>query len=214
MNDVALRGFGQLGIAAMLVIFIAPNPLLKAALVLLWVWASNTPWRDIGFVKPKNWIASVAVGLVAGASLKIAMKALVMPLLGAPERNSTYQFLVGNPAALPAMLFIVIASAGFGEETFFRGYLFERLGKLMGSNTRAKAFIVIFTSTIFAAAHLPDQGRFGAEQALVTGLVFGTWFAITGRLFTIMCAHAAFDLVAVALIYWNIEPAVARLVFK
>jgi hypothetical protein len=29
-----------------------------------------------------------------------------------------------------------------------------------------------------------------------------------------MCAHAAFDLAAVAIIYWNLEATVAHLVFK
>jgi hypothetical protein len=29
-----------------------------------------------------------------------------------------------------------------------------------------------------------------------------------------MCAHAAFDLTAVAIIYWNIESKVAHLIFR
>ena len=45
-------------------------------------------------------------------------------------------------------------------------------------------------------------------------LVFGTIFAVTGRIWMVMCAHAAFDLTAVAIIYWNLEAAVAHLVFK
>ena len=35
-----------------------------------------------------------------------------------------------------------------------------------------------------------------------------------GRIWMVMCAHAAYDLAAVAMIYWNLEAAVARLVFK
>lgn len=45
------------------------------------------------------------------------------------------------------------------------------------------------------------------------GLVFGTIFARTRSLWMLMCAHAAFDLTALALIYWNLEAGVARLVF-
>jgi hypothetical protein len=30
----------------------------------------------------------------------------------------------------------------------------------------------------------------------------------------LMCAHAAFDLTAVAMIFWNLESAVAHLIFK
>lgn len=210
----ALRGFGPLGLLAMLVIAVAFHPALKAALVLLWAWRSHTPWREIGYVRPRSWIRSLVVGLAFGAAFKLLMKAIVMPLLGAPPINGAYHFLVGNTAALPAMSFAVIVGAGFGEETFFRGYLFERLGKLFGSSIGATTFIVVLTSIVFALAHVPEQGFAGAEQALVTGLVFGTIFAVTGQLFVVMCMHAAFDLTAVALIYWNLEPAVAHLVFK
>jgi hypothetical protein len=44
--------------------------------------------------------------------------------------------------------------------------------------------------------------------------VFGGTFAITGRIWTLMCAHAAFDLVAYAIIYRNLESDVAHLVFQ
>jgi membrane protease YdiL (CAAX protease family) len=73
---------------------------------------------------------------------------------------------------------------------------------------------VLLTSTVFALAHYSNQGLAGVEQAAITGLVFGTIFAVTGRLWMLMCAHAAFDLTALAIIYWNLESAVAHLVFK
>lgn len=103
--------------------------------------------------------------------------------------------------------------AGFGEETVFRGYLFERLGKLLGRGI-AKAAIVLLTSALFSAAHYPDQGLPGVEQAAFTGLVFRTIFAITTRIWLPMVAHAAFDVAAVAIIYWNLESKVAHLLFK
>jgi membrane protease YdiL (CAAX protease family) len=73
---------------------------------------------------------------------------------------------------------------------------------------------VLFTSLGFASLHYFDQGFAGAEQATMTGLVFGTIYACTGRLWTLMCLHAAFDLTAVAIIYWDLESSVAHLVFK
>jgi membrane protease YdiL (CAAX protease family) len=54
----------------------------------------------------------------------------------------------------------------------------------------------------------------GVQQATIVGLVFGTLFAITGEIWMVMIAHAAFDVTAVAMIYWNLETAVAHLVFK
>jgi len=137
-----------------------------------------------------------------------------MPVLGADPINRTYHYLAGNRAALPGILFAAIIGAGFGEETVFRGYLFERLRKLLGSGVWARSFIVLLTATLFGLAHYPDQGLAGAEQGTITGLVFGTIFAVTGQLWMLMCAHAAFDVTAVAIIYWDLESAVAHLVFK
>lgn len=202
-----LRGFGPLGIAAILVIlggnFLFPP--LSALLVLAWASASETPWPELGFVRPKSWTKSILIGIAFGALFKLVMKALVMPLLGAPPINARYHYLAGNTAALPGMVLTLIIVAGFGEETVYRGYMFERLGKLLGNARRAKLAIVLITTTLFAAAHYPDQGIPGVEQAVFTGLAFGGIYAVTGELFMLMVAHAAFDLVALALIYWNLE---------
>ena len=211
-----LRGFGPLGILAVLVIlvgFAASTP-LSAILVLVWTRLSHTPWREIGYVRPPSWIGSVMVGLVFGVAFKFAMKAIVMPLLGAPPINEAYHFLAGNTAALPWMLYVIIVGAGFGEETVFRGWMFERFGKLFGPGVWAKILIVLITSVWFALAHYSVQGVPGVEQAMVTGLVFGTIFAVTGQLPMLMVAHVAFDLTALAMIYWDIESDVAHLIFK
>jgi membrane protease YdiL (CAAX protease family) len=211
-----LRGFGPAGLLPILVIVLADAVVkpLSAILVLAWAWRSHTPWREIGYVRPKNWIGSLAIGIAFGGAFKVLMKAIVMPLLGADPINQSYHYLVGNRAALPGMLFAMIVGAGFGEETVFRGYLFERLGKLFGTGTVAKVSIVLLTSALFALAHYSNQGLAGVEQATITGLVFGTIFAVTGRIWMLMCAHAAFDLTALAIIYWNVEAGVAHLLFK
>jgi membrane protease YdiL (CAAX protease family) len=211
-----LRGFGLLGVVAIVIIF-AGNAVispLSAVLVLVWAWLSRTPWREIGYVRPRSWIVTLAVGLVFGAAFKLLMKAIVMPLLGAPPINQAFHYLVGNTAALPAILFAVIIGAGFGEETVFRGWMFERFGKLFGSGARARASIVLITSIWFGLDHYGLQGLAGVQQATIVGLVFGTIFAITGRIWLLIVAHAAFDLMAVAIIYWDLESAVAHFFFK
>ncbi len=212
----SLRGFGPLGILAILLI-LAGNlvaPPLSAVLALVWARWSRTPWREIGFVRPRSWMATAAVGITFGITFKFLMKTIVMPLLGAPAINQAYHYLAGNRAAIPAILFAVIVSAGFGEETVFRGYFFERLGKLFGSSVAARTSIVVLTSVLFGLAHYSVQGLAGAEQATIVGLVFGTIFAITGRIWMLMLAHAAFDVTAVAMIYWNLESRIAHLMFK
>jgi len=212
-----LRGFGLLGILAMLVIVLVGNyPVapLSAVLVLVWVRLSRTPWREIGYVRPRSWPRTLAVGIAFGIAFKVFMKMIVMPLLGADPINHAFHYLAGNRAALPGAVYAMVVGAGFGEETVFRGYLFERFGKLFGPGAWARTFIVLLTAGWFGLGHYPLQGLAGAEQATIVGLVYGTIYAITGRIWMLMVAHAAFDLTALAMIYWNLESRVAHLVFK
>lgn len=216
MSPAALRGFGPIGILAIVVVA-AGNFLflpLSALLVLAWARLSETPWREIGYVRPKSWVATIAIGIVFGVAFKLLMKALVMPLLGADPINQAYHYLVGNTAALPWILYAVTIGAGFGEETVFRGYMFERLGKLFGAGAWVTPAIVVLSAAWFGLIHYPVQGIAGVQQATIFGLVFGTIFALTGQIWMLMIAHAAFDLTAVAIIYWDLENEVSRLIFK
>jgi membrane protease YdiL (CAAX protease family) len=211
-----LRGFGPLGILAILAIALGNFIVLplSALLVLLWAWRSHTPWREIGYVRPRSWTRTIIIGIAFGIAFKLLMKAIVMPLLGADPINQAYHYLVGNRAALPGMLYAMTVGAGFGEETVFRGFMFERLGKLFGSSGRAKILIVLISAAWFGVVHYPVQGLPGLQQATIVGLVYGTIFAITGRIWMLMFAHAAFDLTALAIIYWDLESEVAHLIFK
>ena len=216
-----LRGFGPLGILAMLLILFPGNVIvgrmvvlpLGAALVLVWTRLSGTPWREIGYVRPRSWIGTLAAGIGFGIAFKFLLKAVVMPLLVADPINHAYHFLAGNRAMIPAALWGMVV-AGFAEETVFRGWAFERLGKLFGSSALAKTAIVLFTSAWFGLSHYAVQGLAGTEQATIVGLVLGTIFAVTRRIWIPMIAHSAFDLTAYAIIYWNLESRVAHLIFR
>ena len=211
-----LRGFGPEGTVAIAIILatnlvIAP---LGAVLVLIWAYLTRTPWRDLGYARPKSWPQTLILGTLLGIVFKLVMKAVVMPLLDAPAINQTYRFVTGNTAALPALILTMVVVAGFGEETVFRGYLFERLRKLFGPGRASTIAILFLTSSLFAAVHYPDQRLPGAEQAFMTGLVFGTMFLATGRLWLPMVTHIVFDLTALAIIYWNLESEVAHFLFR
>jgi membrane protease YdiL (CAAX protease family) len=142
------------------------------------------------------------------------LKAIVMPLLGAPPTNQAFHYLVGNTAALPGILYAVLIGAAFGEEVIFRGYAFERFGKLFRKSAWAKSLIVVVTTASFGWAHYSLQGYAGVEQAAIVGLVFGVIFAITGRIWLLIFTHATFDLTAVAIIYCGLEERVAHFFFR
>jgi uncharacterized protein len=216
----ALRGFGPIGLVSIAVIVLSGNFIVGnlvvpvgAALVLVWARWSRTPLRDLGLARPASWIRTVVIGLAFGIALKFLMKAIVMPLFGADPVNQAFRHLTGNEGLLPAATWAMFV-AGFGEEMLFRAYLFERLGKLLGSGAAATVGIVVLTSAWFGVNHYSLQGLTGVQQATIVGVLFGTIYALTRELWMLMVAHTAFDLTALAMIYWNLESAVAHLIFK
>jgi membrane protease YdiL (CAAX protease family) len=211
-----LRGLGPLGVAAWIAIPLG-NLLflpLSALLVLAWAWRSGTPWSALGLVRPRRWALTVALGIVLGVALKLLSKSILLPLLHADSINHTYHYLVGNRAAVPFTLYQLVIGAGFGEEVLFRGFFFERLGRLLGTSTAARAGALLLSSALFAVAHLADQGVMGASQALLTGMALGGLYLATGSLALPMVTHAAFDLFSYWIIYFNLETRVAHLVFR
>jgi membrane protease YdiL (CAAX protease family) len=210
-----LRGFGPAGITSMLVILLG-NLLflpLSAILALAWARRTNTPWSELGLRRPRRWLPTIAAGIAIGVALKLFSKAILLPLLHADPINHAFHHLVGDRSAIPFMLYQLVIGAGFGEEVLYRGYLFERLGSLLGRGARARVATLLFTSLLFAAAHLPEQGVPGAEQALLTGLALGGMYLATGSIALPMIAHASFDLLAYGIIFFNLEARVAHLVF-
>jgi membrane protease YdiL (CAAX protease family) len=184
---------------------------LLAIAVLAWARASRTPWPALGFVPLSRPAFAIAAALLAGALFKIAMKAIVMPLLGAPAVNPAYHYVAGNAFATAGVLLFALASGAFGEEVVFRGFVFERVHAYAGGSRGATAVAVALSTALFAAAHYADQGWPGVEQAAFTGLAFGLVFARGGNLWTVMLVHAGFDLAAIVMIYENWEEPVARL---
>jgi membrane protease YdiL (CAAX protease family) len=211
-----LRGFGPLGLVAVALIVVGSlaGPMVGALLVLAWARLSATPLAVLGVRAPTRWSIVVLQGGTLGIALKVVSKALVMPLLHAPPINATYHYLEGNAAALPGMALTVLVWASVSEELLFRGYLFERLSRGLGSRPVAVVATVLISTALFASAHYPDQRWPGVQQAVLTGLVFGSVFAWRGNLAIVIVAHAAYDLLAVALIYLGWESRVAHLLFR
>jgi membrane protease YdiL (CAAX protease family) len=211
-----LRRFGPAGIFAFLIILAGALVFMPiaATLILLWAWLSKTPWREIGLARPRSWIGGAALGIALGVGLKFVLKAIVLPLLAAPPVNASFHHLAGNLPATLDLVAYAVYGAGFAEELVFRGYLFERLDKLLGNSMMTTTLIVVVTTALFAVAHW-QQGPYGMINAAFTGTALAIVFlACKRRLFVPMVMHAAFDITAAAMIYLNLETEVAHLVFK
>ena len=211
------RGFTSGDVIALIVVLLSGNIVLPnlvmvpagAILVLAWTALTHASWREIGYVRPRNWPLSVFLAIAGGVALKVLLKSVVMPILGADAVNHAYHFLAGNRALLPNAI-LAMCVVGFAEETVFRGFLFGQMGKLVKSRTA----IVAITSLLFGVAHYASQGVSGVEQAIITGAAFGTAYAIGGSIYPVMIAHAAFDLTALAMIYFDVEALFAHAVFN
>ncbi len=204
--DAQLRSFGFVGLLAVAVIYFgsAIIPGLGALLVLLWAWRSRTPWHEIGFSRPNSWLATIALGILLGIALRLLMKLIVMPLLGAPPVNPAFHHLEGNSAALPLAIFMMGFVAAFGEEVVMRGFLYERLTRLFGRGSVTRVLIVLGTSLIFGIGHYPLQGVAGAQNATIMGIVFGALYVITGRLWLPIVTHSAVNFSGLAIIYFGL----------
>jgi len=188
---------------------------LFALIVLGWTRTAGRPFSSLGLTRYRPGLAlSVIAGFVFGALFKLATKAIVMPLLGAPAVNQTYHYLAGNPGALPGIIALVLVSGAFGEEVVYRGFLFDRARASWGSSTVTLVNALMISTVLFAASHYADQGWPGVALATVTGLTFGCLYAWRNELWTPMAAHAGFDLAAVMMIYWNWEAPVAHWIFR
>jgi membrane protease YdiL (CAAX protease family) len=170
-------------------------------------------WTEIGLVRPKSWTQEIIIGLLLGCALKLALKSAVMPLLGADPVNHAYHFVFGNQAAIPRIL-LTIVLAGFGEEILFRGYLFERLTRLLGAGAAMRLLIVLLTSLWFGMNHFVLMGFAGAANAAIAGLAFGAIYSVTRRLGLLIVAHLAADSLAFAIIYFGLETQVAHWFFR
>ncbi|HEY2804923.1 MAG TPA: CPBP family intramembrane glutamic endopeptidase [Gemmatimonadales bacterium] len=216
-----LRGFGPGGIIALIAILFTGNFILPymvtipigTILVLIWARLSRTPWSELGLSRPPNWTTTIAGGISLGIGLKLLLKAVVMPLLGADPVNRYYHFIAGNPAYLPGAVWTMLV-AGFGEELVYRGYLFERWRRLFGWTLGSRIAVVLVTSVWFGLSHYFGQGRDGALQSVMTGLTFGTVTLLTGRIWVAILAHTVYDLAAAAMIYGNLEVRIAHLFFR
>src|SRR5258708_33333550 len=95
-----LRGFGPLGVLAILVIaggYLVSHP-LGAVLVLLWARWSCTPWREIGYLRPKSWLGSLALGIAFGCAFKLLLNVVVRPPAGPGPIIDANRDLAGNRA--------------------------------------------------------------------------------------------------------------------
>jgi membrane protease YdiL (CAAX protease family) len=154
--------------------------------VLLIMALSKDRWSLFGIVRP-NLLFDVTVGCIIWMCAmffhELAAHA-ISAFLGARPPATTLAFKRPESASMFALLSAGIVVKAFCEELVCRGYFIPKFERLLSSRWMA----VVLSAAIFASGHL-YQGPRGIVSSAVSGLVYGTAFCMTRRLWPVCIAH-------------------------
>ena len=192
-------------------------PLSNTPFLLALGWISlrfrGLRWRDVGLVRPRSWLRTLAIGSLAGIAMELLALFVTEPLfarlVGRHPDLSDFRPLVGNLGFLLGILVLSWLMAAFGEEMVYRGYLLNRVAGL-GQGMRGTWILsLIVVSAFFGWAHGESQGLTGMLQEGFAGLLLGLLYLGNGRKLAVpIIAHGVSNTLAFVLIYFDRYPGV------
>ncbi|MEY5017127.1 MAG: hypothetical protein RL431_176 [Actinomycetota bacterium] len=164
--------------------------LAPVALVLWLMWNSGAPrfqslgltggWREARRSLLHGITFAAAIG-IPGIGVYLASRAAGISLNVVPTDLDAHWWTI------PVLIAWAIR-AGLGEEIIVIGYLRDRLTRLGVSS----AWIIVGAALLRGTYHL-YQGFGGFIGNVLMGLIFGWWYARTGRLGPLIVAHIVMD---------------------
>lgn len=131
-----------------------------------------------------------------GLGVAVVASVVILLLLGL---QSSFGDSAGPPWPRSVLIYwtlVTSVTAGVGEEIYFRGFLFHRLGRL------GRLPLLLVTSLSFSLWHVAPNMLL---HTFALGLLFGGVYAVTGRLFPVIVAHVGTDVIGgsgMLLGYW------------
>ncbi|VVC71693.1 CAAX protease self-immunity [uncultured archaeon] len=191
--------------------------LLLLAIPFAWLkYVSGKGFSDslslLGFSRG-NWVYYAALGVLAAIFIfypLIVAEVLVLRFgLGIADLENVSNVLLTAPWWLSAFAVLV---APVGEEVFFRGFLVPRAGialafispvgkRFLSRRGVSLAFGIAISTLLFMFAHYAYGSVAELAGALTIGFCLAILYLRTGSIASVMAAHAAFNLVSVALTY-------------
>jgi membrane protease YdiL (CAAX protease family) len=192
------------------VFLLGPIGIVAAAALSLWlVRRRGEPFAAIGLRRASWWrTALLTVAGWAGVTVVVAGVATVMQVtMGLSPDVSALGFVEGNLAGYLGMLAIGWTTAAIGEEIVFRGFLLQRIERLVGAGPRVSLTVAIVAQgALFGLAH-SYQGLAGALQVLIFGVAIGALFVLTKRnLWVCILTHGVTDTVGLTALYFGVMP--------
>jgi membrane protease YdiL (CAAX protease family) len=156
---------------------------------------SGVDVRDFGFKRFRAF-RDVVLGIALWAIASYLPVVVTWPAyyaawaVGITVENGGFSQHYALPSGAAAWSFIGVTAIvnGFTEELIVRGYLITRLSGLMSSRAAA----VLISSALFGAYHM-YYGWFPALHITMTGIVMGTYFTASRRLWPVIIAHMLGD---------------------
>lgn len=122
-------------------------------------------------------------------------------LTGVPIDYSSLDQLKGDLPTNIIWIVIVWATAAFGEEIIFRGYLMRQFIKFFGDSIISLTLTILIISSFFGYMHM-QQGITGQLVAGCTGALFSLIFVLRKYdLWFMIMVHGFFNTIAFTLIY-------------
>jgi len=146
--------------------------------------------------KPIGWGAALGVANLFGAVLPLQYLAQhLFPKAWVELFDMGHLFERQDMQDLALLLAAVAIAAPVCEEFFFRGFLQERLSRVLGNPWR----VAVYVAVVFSAFHLDPVG-FLARFEL--GLLFGLLYWRMGSLWPGVAAHAANNVTSTVIFLW------------
>lgn len=189
-------------------------PITQTIFLLPLIWLmlrlSGERWSEIGLARPDNFGWAIAVGVVAGVLMELFAVYVTTPLIsgyfGTEPNYSEFKEIRGNLPLLFIFLGLSWTLAAFGEEICFRGFLMNRLARILGESRVAWFTALLLSSILFGWGHT-EQGVSGWIQEGLSGLILGVLFLCAKRNLVVpIVAHGVSNTLAFILIYFGRYP--------
>lgn len=168
----------------------------------------------VAFVKAKSYwllplqtVIAIVVVILTGVAVTLLgeLSGLVDMQSHSDGVEARFGNLTGN-TSLFLLWLAIIWVAGPAEELFFRGFMINTLGELLGNSRIAIALSVVTPALIFGAVHMYYQGLPGLFTTGFIGISLGCLFlAYKRNIWPLMIAHACVNSLGFTLQYLGID---------
>lgn len=164
-------------------------------------------WWSWPLVLPQGLLCMVGI-LAAGAGTAFAGDALGLWSIAEGEAGVEARFgdIVGNLPVYLGWLALAWTSAAFGEEIFFRGYVIDRLTRILPSAKWASILAVVISALGFGLVHMYYQGLRGLIATGLIGLALGLlYLGYKRNIWPLILAHGAVDTLSFTAFYLDLD---------